>query len=267
VISQFSMDRTAPWSTRAAAAAAAGFDGIGLWVRDAPDVDPAEIVDTLAELGIVLSELEALSGWASSGPDYDLCRELETAAYAVADATGARHMQVWGSYEGDLDDAARAFGEVCDRAGDHGLLIALEFLPFTNIPDARTAMEIVERAGRPNGGLCVDVWHHERGARSLEQLRAMPPEWVVGVQLDDGAATPVDPDYYTDCVQNRVPPGEGEFDLVTFLRILREIGADAPLDLEVLSADTGSQPPAEVAAHLYAATAAVRDEAWGSNGG
>ena len=263
VLSHFSYPPDTPLAERAAAAQGAGYDGMGLRVRDAPDIDLGLLVDTLAEHDLVLSELEGCPGWGTSGAAFDEGRMLEEGAYRVADATGARHMQVWGSYDGDLADAANAFGAVCDRAADHGLLIALEFLPFTNVPDARAGMEIVERAGRPNGGLCVDVWHHARGANSVEQLLAIPPECVVGVQFDDGSAVPVNPDYYDDCRFNRVPPGEGEFDLVTFLRALRDIGADAPIAVEVLSDKLEGRSSAEVANELMEATRKVRLEAWG----
>lgn len=263
VLSQFSLPPDTPLAERAVAAQTAGYDGMGLRVRDAPDVDLGLLVETLAEHDLVLSELEGCPGWGTSGEAFEECRRLEEGAYRVADATGARHMQVWGSYEGDLADAAKAFGAICDRAADHGMLIALEFLPFTNVPDARTGMEIVERAGRPNGGLCVDVWHHERGANSVEQLLAIPPECVVGVQFDDGAKVPLNPNYFDDCRFNRVPPGEGEFDLVTFLRALQEIGSNAPIAVEVLSDQLEGRDAAEVAAQLMAATRQVRLEAWG----
>jgi sugar phosphate isomerase/epimerase len=219
------------------------------------------VVDCLAAHRIVLSELEGLQGWGADGADGQRFAELEPHVHAMADATGARHMQVWGSYTGAIKSAAERFGEVCDRAADHGLLVALEFLPFTNVFDAATALEIVERAGRPNGGICVDVWHHERGARCTEQLRAIPPECVVGVQLDDGARIPVDTDYYTDCVANRLPPGEGEFDVVGFLALLSDIGADAPLAVEVLSDAVQTSTPTDVAVHLAHATRGVRQAA------
>ena len=225
-------------------------------------LDIGMVVDVLAEHAIVCSELEGWFGWGQVGEAKEASRQLGAAAFAAADATGARHIQAWGSYEGDLDDAAAAFAEVCDEAGEHGLLVALEFLPFTNVPDAATALAIVEGADRPNGGLCVDVWHHERGARDVEQLRRIPPERVIAVQLDDGPRTPVLDDYYEDCVRFRMAPGEGEFDLVGFLRLLREIGADAPLAVEVLDERSQVELPADVAQHLMDATRRVRDEAW-----
>ena len=255
---------TTTLAERAEAAQGAGYDGMGLRVRDAPDIDLGLLVDTLAEHDLVLSELEGCPGWGTTGTAFDECRLLEEGAYRVADATGARHMQVWGSYEGDLNDAAKAFGDICDRAADHGMLIALEFLPFTNVPDARTGMEIVERAGRPNGGLCASTSGTTSGepTPSSSCWPSRPSAWS-GVQFDDGATVPVNPDYYDDCRFNRVPPGEGDFDLVTFLRTLREIGADAPIAVEVLSDKLEGRSAADVANELMEATRKVRLEAWG----
>ena len=63
-----------------------------------------------------------------------------------------------------VDEAAEAFGRLCDRAAAHGLLVGIEWLPYTNIATAADAQAIVEAAGRPNGGYCADIWHHTRGA-------------------------------------------------------------------------------------------------------
>ena len=42
-------------------------------------------------------------------------------------------------------------------------------------------------------------------------------------------------DYKTDCTRYRVVPGEGEFDLVGFVRALDAAGADVPFEVEVIS--------------------------------
>jgi len=102
--------------------------------------------------------------------------------------------------------------------------------------------------------LCVDSWHHFRGHNDDRLLRAIPPEKVFMIQLDDGAADPVDPDYVTDTVLHRLPPGDGDFDLPGFLTVLWSQRVQAPLSIEVLSAETAQQPPAETAHALAKAT-------------
>ena len=86
-----------------------------------------------------------------------------------------------------LDAVTERFAGICDRAAEHGVRIGIEFLPFSEIPDAATAWQIVRDADRPNGGLDVDSWHHFRGAADLGQLLAIPPG------ADRGRATSTTP--------------------------------------------------------------------------
>jgi sugar phosphate isomerase/epimerase len=152
------------------------------------------------------------------------------------------------------DDAAERFAGLCDRAANVGLLVALEFVPTANVPDAGVAQRVVAAAGRPNGGLCVDSWHHFRGRADDDLLRAMDPDRVFMIQLDDGPLSPQDPDFIADTVRHRLPPGDGEFDLTNFLRLLRDMGVQAPISVEVLSDDLRARPAAEVAVLLGGAT-------------
>ena len=73
-------------------------------------------------------------------------------------------------------------------------------------------------------------------------LRALPGDRVYAVQMDDGPQEPQLADYKQDCLANRVPPGEGEFDCVQFVRLLQEIGVRSPLSLEVCSTELWAAP-------------------------
>jgi sugar phosphate isomerase/epimerase len=128
---------------------------------------------------------------------------------------------------------------------------------MSNIPDAATAMQIVNAAGRANGGICLDCWHHFRGAYDDEMLRAIPAEAIFTVQFDDGPRQRVDPDYYTDCTRYRRVPGDGDFDLAGFLRLVGELGVRLPLSVEVMSVGLGDRPASEIARRLADATRAV----------
>ena len=133
---------------------------------------------------------------------------------------------------------------------------------MSNIPDAATAMQIVTR-GRVNGGICLDCWHHFRGADDDDMLRAIPAERIFAVQLDDWPRQRVDPDYYTDCTRYRDVPGEGEFDLIGFLGLLEEMGVRLPLSFEVMptccSAQPANSPPlADTTRAVVAAASAGR---------
>ena len=73
---------------------------------------------------------------------------------------------------------------------------------------------------------------------------------------------PENPDYYTDCLQNRVAPGAGEFDVMAFIDAVRSTGCSVPMSLEVCS-QTGWEHPEshvrDIAAGLRALVAGGRE--------
>ena len=264
ILSHFSLGRFRPFEERVRAAAEAGFAAMGLYIGEyqrlraegARDPDLRAVLD---HYGMPLVEIEALRGWSAAGAERAAYLRAEQSVFAMSDALGpGHHVQVIGPYAGTLDDAAEAFAGVCDRAAEHGLAAAIEFLPeMSNIPDAATAMQIVTRAGRANGGICLDCWHHFRGANDDDMLRAVPAERIFAVQFGDGPRQRVDPDYYADCTRYREVPGEGEFDLAGFLGLLEEMGVRLPLSVEVISVDLQRSPAGEVARRLADGTRAV----------
>jgi sugar phosphate isomerase/epimerase len=260
VLSHFSLDRNHPLPERIAAAGAAGFAGIGLYagqflqLRD-EGFTIAELRDLLDANDVCLAEIEVLAGWGTTTPR-DAYWQFEATVWELVDAFESRYVQAIGSYDGSIADAAERFGAVCDRAADHGAVVGLEFLPFTNIIDATQALAIVEQADRPNGGVCVDIWHHARGANDLDLIRAIPPELIVAVQMSDGPAVPTLADYKDDCLRHRVPPGEGDFGAVEFVRTIIELGVDVAWSLEVCNDDVWGQPGAD---HVRRAADGMRD--------
>jgi sugar phosphate isomerase/epimerase len=264
ILSHFSLGRFRPFEERVRAAAEAGFAAMGLYVGDyqrlrADGARDADLRAVLDQHGMRVVEIEALRGWSATGAERAAYLQTEQSVFAMSDALGpGHHVQVIGPYTGTLDDAAEAFAGVCDRAAEHGLAAAIEFLPeMSNIPDAATAMQIVTAAGRANGGICLDCWHHFRGANDDDMLRAVPAEAIFTVQFDDGPRQRVDPDYYTDCTRHRNVPGDGEFDLAGFLRLVGEMGVRLPLSVEVMSDDLQPLPAGQVARRLAEATWAV----------
>src|SRR5206468_2791335 len=141
--------------------------------------------------------------------------------------------------------AAEALRGVCERAAAHGLLVTLEFLPWSGIPDAATALEIVRRSDHPAATVMVDTWHQFRGSGDMSQLRAIPGAKVGSVQINDAPLRP-GADLVQESLEGRLLPGEGEMPLLEMLAILDEIGARAPIGVEVFSKALDALPPIEV---------------------
>ena len=260
------------FAERVGAAAAAGFSGIGLLgfdhklARDAGLTD-ADLAGILADHDLELAEVEFLMEW-SAGPEEPervaTARVVEDQVWQVADAFGPRVVSV-GEMGGPeqtppFDLLAERFAALCDRAAAHGLLVALEFMPWSGIPDIAAAAALVEAVDRPNAGINLDAWHWFRGTPNAEVLRAVADRIFV-LQVDDADRTVVG-SLLEDTTRNRRYPGEGSFDLVGLLMLARDAGVDAPVSVEVMSTEHYALPVDEAARRAYDATRAVIDRAW-----
>jgi len=239
---------------RVYAASKTGYDAIGIylgaWASMQKNPNELEKFDqALNETGIPVANIETLRGWASPNRPDSNCLNMEAAVWSIADKYQSRYVQVIGDYSGTIEEAAEGFGSLCDRAGEHGLLVGLEAVPeMTNIDTLGLAYEIVDRANRINGGLCFDSWHLTRSTNNVDDLLEIPGERILSTQWNDGSLKKVFDDYYTDTLSTRVPPGEGEFSLIEMISAIRSSGSLAPIGLEVPSEELWQSPITDAAA-------------------
>jgi sugar phosphate isomerase/epimerase len=253
---------------RVGAAARAGFTGIGLLFDDyaalrAAGHSDTDLLGVLDRHGLRVLEVEFLFDWALEGPRAEAARAAEGSLHVMVEVFAPHHMNVGDLQSpGDLaplDVVAERFAGVCDRAAEHGTLVALEFLPWTGLADLATATHVVRAAGRLNGGLLIDAWHYFRGRPDHTSLQALRASDVVAVQLDDADAEIVGP-LYEDTMFRRRLPGEGTFDLIGLVQTLDAIGVDAPYSVEIMSSAEQALPVEQAAhrAHDAAATVLAR---------
>ncbi len=261
----------ASFHARVAAAAEAGFSAVSLFASNyygarGEGLDDSELRRILSDYGIVVAELDPLIRWI---PGAELGSEVnaqgaaffqygEEDFYVIADALGARSINVVVVTDTSFSEEqlAEAFAGLCDRAGGHGLLVHLEFLPWTQIPDILSALRLIEKADRPNGGIMLDSWHHFRSGIGDEALRSVPGERILGLQLNDAPRQP-EADPVEETTRRRLLPGAGAIDLAGLLRCLEEIQAPAPVGVEVFSDELAALSPVEAARRAGAATRAV----------
>lgn len=132
--------------------------------------------------------------------------------------------------------------EVCAsqlrRAGElaagYGIRLAYEALAWGKYVNTyRHAHRIVELADHPNVGTCVDSFHILSRADDPSDIAEIPAEKLFFVQLADAPAR--DMDLLSWSRHHRVFPGEGDFDLVEFLRLVALSGYDGPMSLEIFN--------------------------------
>jgi sugar phosphate isomerase/epimerase len=256
------------------AAVAGGFRGISMWGRDyararADGHSDDDIRAMLADAGLAVAEVDPAWWWLpgaretgeslpASVDDMEVFRFGPDELLRIAEAIGARSLNAVDVFGGDwtVDDAAECLAALCDRAREHGLLVHVEFLPWSRIPDLGTAVAVARGAGRANAGIAVDSWHLARSNSDLAELRALDGDLVIGVQLNDGPAAP-EPDLTYATLHDRRLPGDGEFDLVGLVGAFDAIEAAAPFGVEVFSDELVELDPDECARRAADATRRV----------
>ena len=245
-----------PLTERIEAAVVNGFGALSLSMHDysrarSEQTGPGEIRRRARDRGLELSVLDGAIEWyphepprrSLGGSDYtvdDILRAGE--AFEVSTLNALAPFQTHLSTEG----IAEHFANLCDRAAEFGIRVHFEFTPKSPVPDVATAWELVQLAGRPNGGILLDTWHFYRVNPDFEALARVPGERVFAVQVSDGATDYVE-GLIQDTFRHRRVPGEGDFDLLRVLRALDDMGRPSIIGPEVLSQELFELPPVEAA--------------------
>jgi sugar phosphate isomerase/epimerase len=272
VLCSGTLARGSSFAERIEAAAAGQFKGISLWGRDyglarSEGLTDSDMRAMLADTGLSVAELDPAWCWTPGAGDVRLPAELddqnifgfrESEMFAIADALDARSLNAIDAFGGRFtrDEVTDAFAHLCIRAAEHGLLVQLEFLPWSKIPDLRAAWEIVRNADQPNGGITIDAWHYFRSESDDGLLDAIPGSRILGIQLCDAPLEP-EPDPVRSTLHERLLPGDGELDLGSLLASFRRIGCRAPIGIEVFSDALHELTPVEIALRAGAALRGV----------
>jgi len=249
---------------RLAACSAAGYSGLWFHYRDFLEQrgagrSSAELREIFDAHSMRHRGVEFLTDWfvgtAASKAAVD-------AALDAARAIGATLLSVGGDFAGrDLPRALmiKRFADLCARTADDGVAVALEFVPWSDVPDIRSALDFMEPA---NAGLVVDAWHLFRGGIPLSDIALIPPEKLLAIQLADATATPNAP--LPEDTRNRLACGEGALDLKGFLAALDKVARDVPVSVEIISPRFAAMSVGEAArASIGGAAALLRQDAGG----
>ncbi|WP_112320600.1 sugar phosphate isomerase/epimerase family protein [Oceanibium sediminis] len=244
---------------RAAAAAAAGFDGLSLHFRDYLQLQgegrtDEEIRAAFSGLGLAVPTVEFLPDLPGGGFD----PEAVDAAFAATLALGAGSLNVGLDMQGACPPVERLkqdFANLNAQARERGVTLALEPLGWGATRDPGLVAEVLDHAGE-GPGLVLDVWHLSRAGTTPADFDAGR---ILSLQICDAPDRP-EGDVLHDTM-NRCLCGEGTLDIPGFLSSVR--GFDAfPLAVEVISPDLAAMPLHE-AARLAHDTARVTIEACG----
>jgi sugar phosphate isomerase/epimerase len=170
---------------------------------------------------------------------------------AGAAELGARQILVGGD---DADEAMMAdhFRELAELGARYGLRMGLAFMPWRGIRDLHSALRVVQRAGI--GGVIVDAIHLDRSGGTSTDIATIPAAQWAWFQICDAPAQrpATEEELLYQARQARLPPGQGDLDLVG---MLRAIPRDSVIAIEApLHGRPGLLPPVERARMLRQAT-------------
>ncbi len=133
-------------------------------------------------------EVKLLVGWWATGADRDRSDATRVFLLRAAEELEAHRMKEGGEYLSSttgIDHTADEFGDLCAMAQASGTRVALEFMPFTNVPNLEVGSELINTTDHAFGGLIVDIWHVMHSGTFLSSLRGIPLCGIFGVELND----------------------------------------------------------------------------------
>ncbi|HXC10240.1 MAG TPA: sugar phosphate isomerase/epimerase [Steroidobacteraceae bacterium] len=229
--------------TRVEMAAKAGFTGMGFWHADILEIRKKHSFEDMKHIldanGIVNVEVEWLLDWYCTDARKAASDEIRALLLDAAEVLRARHIKIadLGNDCADVPQMSEAFAALCRQAAERGTNILFEMLPaqFSHAPSLDQVLALTRGSGERNGGIMLDNLHLQRiGIGSDEIVRKLKGGDLIGVEINDGAlAVPLN--FLDSVVNKRLLPGDGEFDIASFLQALWTVGYDGPIGVEVLN--------------------------------
>lgn len=241
-----------PILEKIAIAGETGYAAIELWHDDieahlAGGGRLSDICKALDDHGLQVPTTIFLKGWWDTvGDVYTRCideikRRLEQArdvgaTYAIAGPPlGAV----------DFEVGAQNYARLLELGREFGVKPIMEYLGFAfEVNTIEAALRVMNGSGDPDATTVLDPFHCFRGGGSIESIAQLDEKQIAISHFNDAPDFPPrelqqDPD--------RVPPGDGIIDLKRYCDLLRQIGYNRCLSLELFNRKLWARDPKEVA--------------------
>lgn len=223
------------------AAARAGFDGVEIFENDllACPLTPEDIRARCADLGLTIDLYQPMRD-IEAVPEAEFARNLRRARhkFELMRRLGADTVLVCSSVSPQaVDDdalAAEQLSRLADLAAESGIRVAYEALAWgRHVSTYDHAWRIVETAGHPALGTCLDSFHILSRGSDPKGIADIPGEKIFFLQLADAPLLAMDVLQWSR--HYRCFPGQGGFDVAGLVRHVLATGYDGPLSLEVFN--------------------------------
>lgn len=214
-----------------------GYDGVELMITDPDRIDRGKIERLSGEYGIEIpalctGELYGQEHLAFMDPDASVRNEAIRRTKRIIDFGQPFGAQVnIGRLRGRLSREIpretslswmyAAFEEVTDYAAERGVNMILEpvaWFACNNINSTQDGIEVVKKMGRENFRLMVDVFSMNLEDKSMERSFREAKPYLTHIHV---------------CDSNRLAPGRGNFDFGKILDMIKGIGYDGYISVEI----------------------------------
>jgi 4-hydroxyphenylpyruvate dioxygenase len=247
------------------AIAAAGFDGVEIFEQDllTSPLRPEDVRQLLADLGLTLELFQPFRDFEAVPPDR-LRANLRRARHKLAlmERLGATHLMVCSNVGADsVDDdelAAEQLAQLADLAAVHGVRVSYEALAWGRwVNDYEHAWRIIELAGHPALGTCLDSFHILSRGSDPAAIETIPGEKIFFLQLADAPVMSMDVLQWSR--HHRCFPGQGGLDVAALTAHALRAGYRGPLSLEVFNDVFRQSPAARTAVDAFRSLVALEE--------
>ncbi|MCK1219469.1 sugar phosphate isomerase/epimerase family protein [Streptococcus uberis] len=265
-ISSWTLGETCLFEDRVKAAKAAGYEGIGLRAETYVDalnegLTDQDILDILAKYDIAVTEVEYIVQWAEEKRSYEQ-KYKEQMCFHMCRLFNVGHINCGLMENYSIEYTAQKLKELCGRAGD--LIIGVEPMPYSGLPDFDKAYAVVEASGCENAMLILDTWHWVRADQPYRKLSAQQAAKVISIQINDAYERPYASAILRDeSMHDRLAPGTGAKDTAGFVKMIKDAGISPKvIGVEVISDAILAQGLDYASEHTFKHTVKVLEEAW-----
>jgi hypothetical protein len=197
-----------------AAARAADFDAVGLWVELAEwtGATTRDAKAALAQNGLDLIDVEVVWIKPKSLVD-DHKRTLD-----IGVELGAKNLLCVSSDPGMSATAAK-FAALCEHSP--GVRVALEFGIFTEVRNLAMARSVIDAVNHPLAAILIDSIHVDRSGTAVAEIAALQSHLLPDAQFCDAPAEQPNPNDFdaiiTDAIDLRMQCGMGALPLAALL--------------------------------------------------
>ncbi len=229
----------------------AGFDGVELWVNDIYEHigrggEVSDVERALDDHGLFVPCMIALRGWGeASEKEYPLMLDEARRRLELAARLNCPWLVCSPPRDScDLGQVTSRYGDLLKLGREAGARPTFEYISFFQTASSLgEAWQVVQDVEDDQATLILDAFHSWNTGSTLELLRTIPGSRISHYHIDDAAAG-IPAGQQTD--PDRVMLGEGVIDLAAEVAVLREIGYQGCVSLELFSPALWEQDPSRV---------------------